>query len=65
MWMSQTGSIRGLTADGKSHCQATQVELTLSLSRVVVVVVVGEGRQGTSRHKMIHTWETSVTLTLA
>lgn len=30
-WMSQTGSIRGLTADGKSHHRATQVELTLSL----------------------------------
>ena len=30
-WMSQTGSIRGLTADGKSHHRATQVELTSSL----------------------------------
>lgn len=29
--MSQTGSIRGLTADGKSHHRATQVELTVSL----------------------------------
>lgn len=26
-WMSQTDSIRGLTADGKSHHRATQVEL--------------------------------------
>lgn len=33
VWMSQTVSIRGLTADGKSHCRATQVELTFSLWR--------------------------------
>ncbi len=51
-WMSQTGSIRGLTADGKSHHRATQVEL---IEFVGGLEVQGRGH-GERKIKMANLW---------
>lgn len=60
-WMSQTGSIRGLTADGKSHHWATQVEL---IEFVGGLEVPGRG-DGERKIKMGSSWGSSVKLSSA
>lgn len=59
VWMSQTGSIRGLTADGKSHHGATQVELALNL-RGDWRYRTGDRDGKIEENKMVNWWESSV-----